>query len=118
MDDLTFFIDTFIDKARRERWHELREKGCARFFKNIGQLERHLNQHCVLFELNAWEEVLRYAHKHKLGHVTYYDYATEGSKLSLADASFHDDSLLINKEKRCAFFCHHDGWVWICSAKG
>lgn len=114
MDDLTYFIRTFIAKNRQDRWLNLANGKVEKLHRRLGELEKHINERCVLVQNNAAEIFHQTIAEER---ITSGSYISQGgmrplSPITLSD--IHDDSLLICRDKKMAFFFHNEGWIWVC----
>jgi hypothetical protein len=116
MEDLLFFIKNFIQKDRRERWIGFLTKDINVFFSKLSQIERHFNDNCRLVVMNSIYEVNKYTNENKIVDGNYYDEYTIGKKVTFPIVEMCQDSFIINKERKCAFYAHPEGWIWICKA--
>lgn len=114
MDDFTYFIRTFIAKNRRERWLILANRKEEKRWNKLDELEKQLNEKCALVQNNAVDAFHQILSKER---ITSGSYISRGGITTLSPivlSDIHDDSLLICRDKKMAFFFHHEGWIWVC----
>ncbi|SQI44156.1 Uncharacterised protein [Leminorella richardii] len=114
MDDLTYFIQTFIAKNRRERWLILANGKKEKLYDKLQELEKHLNEKCTLVQNNALEAFNDLLSEERIVSGTYIGREGIITLSPIALGEIRDNSLLICRGKGIAFFFHHEGWVWIC----
>ncbi|HVE08587.1 MAG TPA: hypothetical protein VNE00_15150 [Paraburkholderia sp.] len=115
MDDFVYFVEKFIKRERRDRWLGFAAGKWEKFAGKLGELERSLNERCTLVEANAFDVAEKLIVDRKIEKGTYIDYFNKCVLMSPLDLdNVSDDSLLICRDKKIAFYFHHEGWIWIC----
>ncbi len=118
MNHLNFFINNFIKKDKKQRYHFLINGKWQKFANNIKYLDKHLNHHCVRIDNNAFEKFAQIIKHYTIKSGYYYDAYTNGMEISTHCLdNIHDDSLLICSDNNIAFYFHHDNWIWFCQIK-
>lgn len=116
-DEMTFFIDSFIRKDKRERCALLLLKNSRDSLRKLSQgIPKWLTSSCEYYAVNALEHYLRATHpvQNLMAYVT--DFESVPKRLHLVDYHPMDftDELVIVPDDNLAFFFHHHGGIWIC----
>ena len=123
MDDFIYFIKAFVKKSRQDRWIGFAESDWEKLTKEIHNLGNYLDERrCELIENKAYDVAKKLIEDKKINKGIYIERYYPGDPfcnkystmepINLDDVS--DDSLLICREKKIAFFFSHEGWIWIC----
>lgn len=127
MDDLVWFVTSFVAKNKQERWLFKLQRGLDQFFTMTHRnVDSQLNDRCRLaYSLES--EAAPFVLERRLKHGVYYDGYTQGDPVrfdaktgafdwsGLKDGRAHDDSLIICRDRNTALYLHHEGWVWLCA---
>jgi hypothetical protein len=117
MDDFIYFVEKFIKRERQERWLGFAAGKWEKLAGKLGELERSLNERCTLVEKNALDVASKLIADEKIGKGVYIDkYNKHLLMMPINLGNVADDSLLVCRDKKVAFYFHHEGWVWICKA--
>lgn len=115
MDYFVYFVEEFIKKERQDRWLGFAAGKWEKLTGKLGELERSLNERCTLIEKNALDVASELIREEKITKGVYIDKHNKQLHMMPIDlANVADDSLLICRDKKIAFYFHHEGWIWIC----
>ncbi|WP_157768742.1 hypothetical protein [Paracidovorax avenae] len=116
MDGFDFFVDNFVEKEHRERWHFFRAKGWARVRKNLGQLENQLDRKkTILIQKNTIDFAAQKIREFNFSSGKYIDFRVE--ELILPPPfldKVSSNSLLVFEKEKIAFYFHDEGWIYYC----
>ena len=115
MDDSIYFVEKYIKKERRDRWLGFANGRWEKLAGKLGELERSLNEKCTLVESNAFDVARKLIADREIDNGVYMDCFNNGTLMQPINLdNVYDDSLLICRGKKVAFYFHHEGWIWIC----
>lgn len=117
--EMSYFINTFIEKYKRERCMSLfNKRNREATNKFMLGLPRWIRDSCEHFHANATGHYRRAIQGYEGFSATVTDLFQDVRIMRFGDYHppyFHDE-LIICSEARLAFFFHHHGGIWICRA--
>ena len=122
MEQFSLFIKQFIEKQYRDKWLYLSEKGMDKVYKNISQLEKHLDKrYCHMDETSTMQAVSALLDKYKLDKGFYISFddrdTSRNMKRSEWDTINSVEYIIIYPKDDFALYFHHSGYVWVCDRK-
>lgn len=107
-----FFIQSFIEKDRRERWTHFLLNNPSKAYKHSAKLEQHLDKRCCT-EIKTHELQVN-----KSVQGIYFDFSDPPISATLIDSCIlgdYSDGLFISSTDKLAIYFSHEGRAWVCS---